>query len=264
MSYSLVTGACGGLGGAFVREIASRGDNLFLTGRSEERLRALAQAVSADFPDVKIKYRACDLTDGLSRKAFFEFADREGACFHRLVYVAGVDTQMAFEEYTEEKLVFQTRVNFEGAVSFIRSFLSRANLNGKAEILAVGSMSGICPMPYFAIYSATKRALCQFCTALRTELKEKAKVTCILPGGIPTREDIKKDIEGHGFWGKISQKSPEQVAVAGLKAVKKNKRAKVVGFWNKIIKFFTDLAPLSVQLHFIAKRWKKTKKDAFS
>ena len=67
MSYSLVTGACGGLGGAFVREIASRGDNLFLTGRSEERLRALAQALSADYPEVKIKYRACDLTDGLSQ-----------------------------------------------------------------------------------------------------------------------------------------------------------------------------------------------------
>lgn len=263
MSYSLITGACGGLGGAFVRELASRGENLFLTGRSEERLRVLAQTLSAEFPEIKIKYRACDLTDGLSRKTFFEYADREGASFHRLVYVAGVDTQMAFEQYTEEKLVFQTRVNFEGAVSFIRAFLSRANLNGKAEILAVGSMSGICPMPYFAIYSATKKALCQFCTALRTELKGKAKVTCILPGGIPTREDIKKDIEGHGFWGKISKKSPKQVAVAGLKAVKKNKRAYVVGFWNRVIKFFTDLAPLSLQLRFIARRWKKTKKDAF-
>ena len=99
--------------------------------------------------------------------------------------------------------------------------------------------------------------------AHRTEFKGKAKVTCILPGGIPTREDIKKDIEGHGFWGKISKKTPEQVAVAALKAVSKNKRTKVIGFWNKVIKFFTDLAPLSLQLRFIAKRWKHTEKDAF-
>lgn len=263
MSYTLITGACGGLGGAFVRELARRGENLFLTGRSEARLSALAQSLHSEFSGIKIKFRACDLTDTLSRRAMFEYADKEGVSFSRLVYVAGVDTQKAFENYTEEKLVFQTRVNFEGAVSTIRSFLSRANLNGKAEILVVGSMSGVCPMPYFAIYSATKKALCQFCVALRTELKGKVKVTCILPGGIPTREDIKKDIERHGFWGKISAKSPEQVAIAGLKAVKKNKRTQVVGFWNKVIKFFTDLAPLSMQLRFIAKRWKKTEKDAF-
>ena len=179
------------------------------------------------------------------------------------MYVAGVDTQKAFENYTQEKIVFQTRVNFEGALSFIHASLKRGDLDGKFEVLSISSMSGICPMPYFAIYSATKKALSQFSVALRTELKGKAKVTSVLPGGIPTREDIKQDIINHGFWGKISAKSPRAVAVASLKAVKKNKKTKVVGFWNKVIKFFTDLAPLSLQLRFIKKRWGKSEKDAF-
>ena len=43
MNYTLITGACGGLGGAFVRLLAERGEALFLTGRSEEKLSALAQ-----------------------------------------------------------------------------------------------------------------------------------------------------------------------------------------------------------------------------
>ena len=38
--FTLVTGACGGLGGAFVRLLAERGEALFLTGRTEARLLA--------------------------------------------------------------------------------------------------------------------------------------------------------------------------------------------------------------------------------
>lgn len=261
MGYTLVTGACGGLGGAFVQLLAERGEPLFLTGRSAERLVALREKLKGEFPDLPVTVCACDLTSEADRDGLFRFADGEGIRFSRLVYVAGVDTQKAFEKYTQEKIVFQSRVNFEGALSLIRGVLSRAD--GVAEILTVGSMSGICPMPYFAIYSATKKALCQFSVALRSEMKGRAKVTCILPGGIPTREDIQKDIAGHGFWGKVSKKTPRQVATAGLKAVKKNEKFKVIGFWNKVIKFFTDLAPLSWQLHFIKKRWSKTEKDAF-
>lgn len=263
MTYTLVTGACGGLGGAFVRVLLERGEPVFLTGRSESRLAALCEKLKEEFPQAEIRSCACDLTDGESRAALFARADGEGIAFNRLVYVAGVDTQKAFERYTEEKLVFQVRVNLEGALSFIRAFLARAPLDGSTEILAVGSMSGACPMPYFAVYSATKKALCQFCVALRTELKGRAKVTCVTPGGIPTREDIKKDIQGHGFWGRVSAKSPYDVAKISLKAVRKNRRTKIPGFWNKIIKLSTDLAPLSLQLRFIAKRWKNTEKDAF-
>ena len=263
MEYTLITGACGGLGGAFVNELALKKEPLVLTGRSGERLHRLAEEVSARY-QIPVLFHACDLTSEESRAAFFAWCGEENLTFRRLVYVAGVDTQMAFEKYDEAKLVFQTRVNLEGAVSFINAVLRRAPLDGDTEILAIGSMSASTPMPYFALYSATKKALEYFCAALRTELKGRARVTCVLPGGIPTREDIKENIASHGFWGKISKKEPEEVARASLKAVRKNKRKVVVGFWNKIIKFATDVAPMSVKLRFISKRWQKTEKDFFS
>lgn len=263
MNYTLVTGACGGLGGAFVRVLLERKTPVFLTGRSEGRLSALCENLKKEFPQADILSCPCDLTDPASRDALFAYVDENKVQFDRLVYVAGVDTQMAFEDYTQEKLLFQTRVNLEGALSFIHATLHRAPLDGSTEILAIGSMSAATPMPYFAVYSATKKALCQCCIALRTELKGRAKVTCVMPGGIPTREDIKKDIEGHGFWGRVSALSPRKVALISLKAVKRNRRTKVPGFWNKIIRLTTLLTPLSLQLRFIAKRWKHTKKDAF-
>lgn len=262
MNYTLVTGACGGLGGAFVRILAERGEPLFLTGRSEEKLAALAETVKERY-GVAVDFFPCDLADERSRRRFFVNCDRVGARFSRLVYVAGVDVQKAFEKYTEEKLLLQTRVNLEGAVSFTRSVMARADLDGDTEFLAVGSMSGVYPMPYFALYSATKRALEQFYTALRVELKGRARVTCVLPGGIPTREDIKENIKTQGLWGRLSSLPPETVARKSLSAVKKNRRSAVIGFWNRLLRVVTAPVPQSVRLAYIAKRWKKTEKDAF-
>ncbi|MDE5896366.1 MAG: SDR family NAD(P)-dependent oxidoreductase, partial [Clostridia bacterium] len=242
--YTLITGACGGLGGAFCELLAERGEPLYLTGRSEARLQKRCGELCEKFPALSVKFRVCDLSDEESRRLFFEGTDREGVRFSRLVYVAGADIQKAFEKYNEQKLVFQTRVNFEGAVSFMRSVIARSALDGCTELLCVGSMSANCPMPYFALYSASKKALEQFCVALRTEMKGRAKVTCVCPGSIPTREDIKENIRAHGFWTRISAKSPRAVAAASLKAVRRNKRTKTIGFWNHVIGFFTGLAPL--------------------
>ncbi len=260
--YTLITGATGGLGRAFVRLLASRGEALYLTGRSEERLAALAEEARSLGADVS--YYPCDLASAESRAAFFAHADLGGARFSRLVYVAGADTQMAFERYDEARLVFQTRVNFEGAVSFCRAFLARTPLDGSSELLCVGSVSGCRPMPYFALYSATKKALEQFLAGLRHELKGRAKVTCVLPGGMPTRPDIEENIRTHGLFGRLSAMSPDKVAAIALKAVKKNRRRVIPGFWNRTIQFVSALAPAPVRMRIIARMWGRTEKDHFA
>ena len=263
MQYTLITGACGGLGGAFVEELVLRGENLLLTGRSEERLSALKQDILSR-ASIEVEVFACDLTSEHERAALFQFIDEKQIVLNRLIYVAGVDTQMAFEKYDEGRILMQTRTNFEGAVSLLRGVIARAPMDGSTELLTIGSVSGLAPMPYFALYSATKKALEQFCSALRTELKGRAKVTCVLPGGIPTREDIKENIRSHGFFGKISAKSPRAVARASLKAVKRNKRKKIIGFWNRFINFFSALCPTPLRMKIIARMWRRTEKDYFA
>ncbi len=263
MEYTLVTGACGGLGRAFCKILAARGEPLFLTGRDENRLAALGEELQKAAPGLAVEYFPCDLTLEGSRRRLFAYADRLGAAFRRLVYVAGADVQKAFEKYSEEKLVMQARVNFEGAVSVTRSVMSRARLDGTTELLAIGSVSGIYPMPYFALYSATKRALSQFYSALRTELKGRAKVTCVLPGAMPTREDVKENIRAQGLWGKLAAMPPETVALASLKAVSKNKKRVIVGVWNKLMRAVTAPVPEAWKMKWIAGKWSKTEKDAF-
>ena len=88
-------------------------------------------------------------------------------------------------------------------------------------------------------------------------------MTTVEPGGVYTRPDICRMIEGQGLWGRLSAKSPAFIAERSLRAVRKNKRVYRPGFWNKCIAVVPRILPLSVRMRFIARRWSKLEKDAF-
>lgn len=261
--YTFITGATGGLGKEFCMQCAARGDNLFLTGRSEEKLADLKKEISEKYPNVKIEYHPCMLTDEKDRNALFAYVDEIKITFSAFINVAGVDTQLAFEKYTQEKIIFQTRVNFEAAVCLTRYVLDRREKN--LSVLIVSSMSGACPMPYFGIYSSTKQALIYFFSALRREMKGTGvKITVLMPGGVPTRPDIIKDIKIQGLKGKLSAKPKNFVVKKALKGAANNKRIVIPGFFNKFTYAITRITPTAVSSAFVAKNWKDKEKDAFS
>ena len=259
---ALVTGASGGLGQAFAKVLAKRGYTLFLTGRSIEKLKNVQRALLDIFSDAVIYIFPADLANEGGRVALNDEIERLGLKVSLLVNAAGVDIQKGFCAYTQEKISLQCRSNFEAAVSLCQYALSHRD--DRLEILNISSVSGLYPMPYFAIYSATKSALTSFSVALREELKtQNVAVTAVLPGAMPTRVDIKEQIKGQGLWGKLAAKDPEWVAEQALKAVAKNKRKVIPGFWNKMMRITTAWLPASWRLRFIANRWSKISKDAF-
>lgn len=261
MAYTFISGATGGIGKAFVQACAKRGYDLFLTGRSEQKLNQLNEQILSQY-NVKIKTYACDLTSDSERQKMVDFIDSECVKFDRIINVAGVDTQMAFMEYSMEKVLFQIRVNVEATISLTHALLNRREAH--TELITISSMSGASPMPYFALYSATKALLINFFTSLHYELKKQGVfVTTVMPGGVPTRPDIIEDIKGQGLWGKLSSKSPSFVAEKSLKKVKKNKIKYIPGAFNKILNCLMKFAPKRIVLAYIARRWKKIRKDAF-
>ena len=178
------------------------------------------------------------------------------------VNVAGADIQKAFIKYDEEKIIFQTRSLFEGAVSVTRFCLDYRAKN--FSVINISSVSGLYPMPYFALYSALKGALTSFSVSLAAELKESgAKVTAVLPGAVYTRPDVIEYIKTQGLWGKIAAKSPQFIAKHSLRAAERGKVKYIPGFANKLMRAFTALIPQSLKLRFIKRKWSKTEKDAF-
>ncbi len=261
MTVTFISGATGGIGKAFAFACALKGYDLFLTGRSEEKLSALKEEIEKGY-GVSVEIFPCDLTNSEDRAALLDFAKSKEFIVERIVNVAGVDTQLAFKDYTAEKLIFQVRVNVEATLYLTHGLL--ALKKGNAEVITISSMSGVSPMPYFAVYSGTKALLTNVFTSLHYELKKDGvKVTTVLPGGVYTRPDIVEQIKEQGLWGKLSAKTPEFVAERSLKAVKKNKMIYVPGGFNKFLYFLMKIAPKRIVLGFIAKRWKTQKKDAF-
>ena len=262
MAYTVISGSTGGIGKAFAQSMAKSGNDLFLTGRSKEKLNALKTQLEQINSEIVIEIFPCQLLSESDRVEMFNYIDQKGITFNRLINVAGVDIQKGFSEYTTDKVIFQTRVNCESTVVITHEVLKRFTNGG--EIITISSMSGVTPMPYFALYSATKSMLTNFFYSLRKELKErKIKVTTVLPGGVYTRPDICNDIKGQGLWGKLSAKTPEFVVKKSLKAVRKNKAKCIPGFFNKLLYFIMKITPLSLQTAFIKNRWKKQTKDAF-
>ncbi len=259
MEYTLITGACGGLGKEFCRQLVGT-DNLFLTGRSEEKLKALREELLAEKSDAEIICLKADLTREEERKAIFDYADRENIKFSGLINVAGADIQKEFSKYTPEKVTFQARLNFEAAVYLAHGVISRRA--EKLKILTVSSLCGIMPMPYFALYSATKAALINFFTALRYEVKD-AKITVLAPGGVPTRADVIEDIKKQGISGRLSSKPAAFVVKKALKGLRRNKRLVIPGLFNKFTNFIQKLVPTAVKCRVMSGRWKKKEKDAF-
>ena len=92
MNYTFISGATGGIGKAFVTECAKQKQNLFLTGRSNEKLQALKQEIVDNF-GVDVQVCACQLDDENSRAQMFEFIDSLGLKFDKIINVAGVDIQ---------------------------------------------------------------------------------------------------------------------------------------------------------------------------
>jgi short-subunit dehydrogenase len=261
MAYTFISGATGGLGRAFAIACAKKGYSLFIIGRSQGKISALKAEISA-ISSVEVLSAVCDLTSERSRKKLLAFIEEKDCKFDRIINVAGVDIQKPFMDYTEEKVLAQLRVNSEASIMLTHALLKRRE--NRAEVITISSMSGVSPMPYFALYSATKAMLTNFYTSLHYELKKQGvKVTVVMPGGIPTRPDIIEQIKGQGLWGKLSSKTPEFVAEKSLKAVSKNKLKYIPGFFNKLLNFIMKIIPQRIVLAFIARRWKNQYEDAF-
>ena len=263
MNFSIITGATGVLGKEFAKSLAERNENLFLTGRSEEKLMLLKEELTAKYKNIAVDYCKCDLTIDADKNALFNYFSLKGYKVNGLYLVAGADTRKAFTKFNQNAISFLARVNYESALSFTKFALD--NMGAELKILVVSSLTGITPMPYFSEYSSLKGALISFFTALRYELKnEPVKITILTPGSILTRKDIKEDIKKQGLQGKLSSKTPKYVVNKALKALDKNKKICVPGFYNKLVKFATKITPTSLQMKIISKKLKNLEKDAFS
>ena len=258
-TYTLITGATGGLGNAFVKECAIRGYNLFLTGTSNEKLGKLANDLQSQFPTLNIQYFACDLSDQSSRENLIAHIEKNNLIIDRFISNAGYITEGSIRYADAETLIKCVRVNCEGVMHLTKMILDKHDSSTHLDIISIASMAANYPMPYMAIYSATKAMLKSFMISLRYEyIKDNVSVLVVQPGAIATSKAMIDAINAQGWKGRMSAYPAEKIARNSLKIIKKNKLIYTPGFFNKLTIFFSAFASTKSKSRIVGKMWKKS------
>lgn len=183
---ALITGASGGIGAAFARQLPKT-TALLLTGRDRQRLDNLACRLAQRGHAVETF--AADLTREAERDSLIERADAFG--IDLLINNAGAGRFGRFLDSPAEVERDTVLLNVVAVVDLTRRLLPGMLARARGErrragLIIVGSAAGFAPVPMFATYAASKVFDLQFTEALAEELHNEAiDVVALLPG--PTR-----------------------------------------------------------------------------
>jgi len=221
---ALVTGATGGIGEAFAREMPLE-TNLLLTGRDEARLARLCEELGPERTETVV----ADLTTAEGMDAVANAAD--GASVDLLVNNAGVGEYGAFVNEGFEAHRKTLRVNVEAVLELthrlVPGMLERADVAGKrAGVINLSSSLAFFPVPTFATYAASKAFILSFTESLSAELTDQPiDVLCACPGAVKTAFGERAGYGGSAIPGAMP---PEKVAKASLAALGRQ-RTVVIG-----------------------------------
>ena len=255
--YTLITGAAGGLGRGFTLECVKRGYNLLLTDVSEDRLNNLRDYIDM-ISEIDVIIYPCDLTDIDRRKEFFEFIKSNELHINIGINVAGLDYEGLVESLSSEKVSTMCRLNLEATYDINRFIMTNSKYE-KYYIINTASLGGFYPMPYKALYSASKSAIIQFSLALREEANKKGNILALCPAGMRTTPELCQKIDSQGFMGKITTIDIDKVAKKAMNRVYRNQPIFIPGYINRILLFISSLIPKTIRAKIIYKRWSTRK-----
>lgn len=256
-TYTLITGGSEGIGRALAEECAKRGMNILLVALPEPQLEKTAQFIRETYR-VKTEYLGVDLTQEQAPYDVIEWVQHKRYQVDALVNNAGFGYAGAFADYATPQFFDKLmQLNMRALVLLNRLFIPELQKHPKAYIMNLGSMSSFQPVPYQAVYGASKAFIYNFSRALRTELSDtNISVTVLCPGGTNTNTINKarnSDLKG---LAKKSILNPEDIAPKAIDALLKGKAKVVTGRVNRIILSISKLIPLSSRLKIAAKNLK--------
>jgi short-subunit dehydrogenase len=243
-----VTGASSGIGADIARELARRGQGVFLTARREERLSELASELEPS--GVRVEYARCDVTDPADRERLVAAIDERGLDVEVLVNNAGFGSGGLFQDLDGGGEVRMVRTNCEAVVAFCAVYVPRMVERGRGAILNVGSTAGEQPLPRQATYSGTKAFTNTFSDALYADLAGTGvSVTSLRPGPVQTEFGEVAGVSEELFdTPSFTRKSSRETADAAVEAMARGRRTATPGVAAHAATFAGQYTPRSLLL----------------
>lgn len=230
--YALVTGASKGLGKFFSRALAARKHNLVIVARSEGRLETLATELR-DSQGILVEPLTLNLAmPGAGLQLAQQLRERD-LHIDLLVNNAGFGERGEFTQLPLERQLEMVHLHNTAVVELTYHLLPA--MRAGDGIINVSSLAGFQPVPFAAIYSASKSFLTTFSMALREELRPAGvRVVTVCPGRL--RADPEDEASGEAR-SKVpgGEQGHEEVVEATLKKLDSGGGLLIPGRKNRLI-----------------------------
>ena len=180
---ALITGASSGIGEAFAEVFAARGFDLVLTARREDRLRALAARLSAQYRR-RAHVIVADMADPGAPSAICRELAAADLRVDALVNNAGYGLPGTYLTVAWEQHAAMLQVMVTGLVELTHRVLPGMIERRYGRIVNVASLAALVPAPAgHTLYAPAKALVVRFSEALAQEVRPHGvHVTALCPG----------------------------------------------------------------------------------
>jgi hypothetical protein len=254
-STVLITGASFGIGEAFAKYLASLGANLVLTARSADKLRQIADELKQKYA-VSVHVFPADLSNDKAPQQIYDQVNAAGLSVDVLINNAGFGKWAYFHAVDIETYQQVLTVNINALVRLTYLFLPNMLARGKGGVINVASTAAFQPVPYVAVYSASKSFVLNFTEALAGEYSEKGlKFFALCPGNTETNFMKVANPEIDTSDERVA--TPESVVRAGIGAFVKGRKYHVPGMMNYLLSLLPRIFPRAVAIRIVASMFKR-------
>jgi NAD(P)-dependent dehydrogenase (short-subunit alcohol dehydrogenase family) len=233
---AVVTGGSSGIGAAVARRLHADGWTCVLIARGEERLRRVADELTAE-------YEICDVANREAvDRAASAITERHPAV-KLLVNSAGIPGRVRFLDSDADAIERVLRINYLGGVWCLRAFLPALLEGSPSDVVNVVSVAGTVAFPPSGPYSAAKHAQLAFSRATAAELRPRGiRVHTVNPGfveteGFPQRSRLRSPLM------RSVVVEPSYIADRIVRAVERDRREVFLPAWYRGPALIQALAP---------------------
>lgn len=244
-TYTLITGASGGIGFELAVLMASKGHHLILTARSEEKLTNIARQLAKNHNIEAISIPA-DLSVEKERTQLINTIREKKLHIEILVNNAGFGDLGPFETSSWEKNHQMIDLNITALAHLTREFLPDMRKAKSGKIMNVASVASFMPGPLMSVYYASKAFVLSFGEAIATEIQGSGvTLTTLCPGPVDTGFQKRAEFREPALMKMMKPATATELAEYGYKTMMNGKRLAIHGMMNRFLIFTIRFYPRS-------------------